>query len=485
MKKIFALILGITLAYSCSTSSDGNGNSTTTVVPIAPSNLTGVVASPTQINLSWTDNSTNETGFKIERKTGTGNYAIVGTTSDDITTFSNTGLTPSTSYTYRVYSNNSVGNSLTYSNELNLTTTSLINLPTLTTGALSLITSSSAVSGGTISSDGGASITARGVCWSTSTNPTIALTTKTNDGTGTATFTSNISNLTPGTIYYVRAYATNSLGTSYGNEITFSALAVIPTITTSTVSTITTSTASSGGTISSDGGASITARGVCWSTSANPTIALSTKTNNGSGIGTFVSNLSSLALNVTYYIRSYATNIVGTGYGNEISFTTRYAIGDIGPAGGFIFYDKGVSSNGWRYLEASPSDYNTGIAWWNGTWVYTNTTGISPNTSLGAGKANTLLIISANNNLSNAAKVCDNYSYNGFSDWYLPSSEELQLICQNLYSAGIGNLQPNFYWSSTDTNRIHNATWMQLNGCYVRTDGGRDMLNLVRPIRQF
>ena len=386
MKKIFALILGITLAYSCSTSSDGNGNSTTTVVPIAPSNLTGVVASPTQINLSWTDNSTNETGFKIERKTGTGNYAIVGTTSDDITTFSNTGLTPSTSYTYRVYSNNSVGNSLTYSNELNLTTTSLINLPTLTTGALSLITSSSAVSGGTISSDGGASITARGVC---------------------------------------------------------------------------------------------------WSTSANPTIALSTKTNNGSGIGTFVSNLSSLALNVTYYIRSYASNIVGTGYGNEISFTTRYAIGDIGPAGGFIFYDKGVSSNGWRYLEASPSDYNTGIAWWNGTWVYTNTTGISPNTSLGAGKANTLLIISANNNLSNAAKVCDNYSYNGFSDWYLPSSEELQLICQNLYSSGIGNLQPNFYWSSTDTNRIHNATWMQLNGCYVRTDGGRDMLNLVRPIRQF
>jgi uncharacterized protein (TIGR02145 family) len=122
MKKIFTLVLGITFAFSCSTSSDGNGNSNTTVVPFAPSNLTGTVASSTQINLSWTDNSTNEAGFKIERKTGTGVYAVVGTTATDITTYSDNGLTPNTTYTYRVYSNNAVGNSLTYSNELTLTT---------------------------------------------------------------------------------------------------------------------------------------------------------------------------------------------------------------------------------------------------------------------------------------------------------------------------------------------------------------------------
>lgn len=221
MKKIIILILGIALVYGCSTSNDGNGNSTTTVVPIAPSNLTGTVVSTTQINLSWTDHSTNETGFKIERKTGSGVYAVVGTTATDITTFSDAGLTPSTTYTYRVYSNNAFGNSLTYSNELNLTTTSLINLPTLTTGALSLITSSSAVSGGTISSDGGATITAKGVCWSTSTNPSINLSTKTSNGTGIGTFTSNITSLSANTIYYLRAYATNSVGTAYGNEIVF------------------------------------------------------------------------------------------------------------------------------------------------------------------------------------------------------------------------------------------------------------------------
>ncbi|WP_293896008.1 FISUMP domain-containing protein [Flavobacterium sp.] len=124
-KNLFFLFLSILLISGCSTNSDGNGNSTTTVVPIAPSNLNGtVVASTTQINLSWTDNSTNETGFKIERKTGAGTYAVVGTTATDINTFSDTGLTPCTTYTYRIYSYNSVGNSPTYSNELILNTTS-------------------------------------------------------------------------------------------------------------------------------------------------------------------------------------------------------------------------------------------------------------------------------------------------------------------------------------------------------------------------
>jgi uncharacterized protein (TIGR02145 family) len=219
MKKLISLILGISLVYSCSTSSDGNGN--TTVVPAPPSNLTGVIASTTQINLSWTDNSTNETGFKIERKTGTGAYAVVGFTEADITTFNDTDLTPSTAYSYRVYSSNAIGDSLTSSNELTLTTTSEINLPTLTTIAVTSIDNTTAVSGGTISGDGGGNITARGVCWSTNINPTIDLSTKTSDGVGTGAFTSAISALVANTTYYARAYATNSAGTAYGNQVSF------------------------------------------------------------------------------------------------------------------------------------------------------------------------------------------------------------------------------------------------------------------------
>ena len=221
MKKLVLIILLISIGYSCSTNTDSDGNSNTTVIPLAPSNLTGTVISSTQINLSWTDNSTNETSFKIERKSGSSSYAIVGTTLNDITTFVDSGLIPGTTYTYRVYSNNSVGNSLTYSNELTLTTTSLVVLPVLTTTAVSSITDNTAVSGGNITSDGGAAITSRGVCWNTSPNPTIALTTKTSNGSGTGNYSSNLTGLSANTTYYVRAYATNSVGTAYGAELSF------------------------------------------------------------------------------------------------------------------------------------------------------------------------------------------------------------------------------------------------------------------------
>lgn len=96
----------------------------------------------------------------------------------------------------------------------------------------------------------------------------------------------------------------------------------IPTLTTTSVSSITSSTASSGGNISNDGGASIAARGICWSTSHNPTISDS-KTSNGTGIGNFASSITGLTVNTTYYVRAYATNSAGTAYGNEVSFTTK------------------------------------------------------------------------------------------------------------------------------------------------------------------
>lgn len=95
------------------------------------------------------------------------------------------------------------------------------NLPTISTGSIANITSITATSGGNITADGGAAITARGVCWSTSQNPTIALSTKTADGTGTGIFTSSLTGHSAGTTYYVRAYASNSAGTAYGNQVSF------------------------------------------------------------------------------------------------------------------------------------------------------------------------------------------------------------------------------------------------------------------------
>jgi len=192
-------------------------------------------------------------------------------------------------------------------------------IPELTTVAISDVGLTSAVSGGTIVTDGGEDITAKGVCWSTSTNPTVA-DSKTSDGTGSANFTSNIVGLSEGTTYYVRAYSTNEVGTAYGNELTFTTNEVTGAVLTTTeVSAVTSSSAVAGGNITDDGGGNITARGVCWGTSPEPTV---NKTTDGTGTGDFTSNITGLLDGTVYYYRAYATNSSGTTYGQEFSFIT-------------------------------------------------------------------------------------------------------------------------------------------------------------------
>ncbi|MCR4812884.1 MAG: hypothetical protein K5867_09875 [Bacteroidales bacterium] len=174
-----------------------------------------------------------------------------------------------------------------------------------------------------MTNDGNATVTARGVCWSTSHNPTVS-NSHTTDGSGTGSFTSSITVLSANTTYYVRAYATNSVGTAYGSEVSFttSAIVSLPTVTTSSVGSITLSTATCGGNVTNDGNATVTARGVCWSTSHNPTVSYS-HTTDGSGTGSFTSSITWLSSNTTYYVRAYATNSAGTAYGEERTFITN------------------------------------------------------------------------------------------------------------------------------------------------------------------
>jgi len=196
-------------------------------------------------------------------------------------------------------------------------------VPTLTIADATSITSTTASCVGTISSDGGSAVTARGVCWNTTQNPTIA-DSKTTNGTGKGSFTGEISGLTPGETYYVRAYATNGIGTAYSNQIDFSTTAIAPSLTTTVITAIAATTASGGGNITNDGGAAIAARGVCWSTSHEPTTA-DPKTTDNSGTGSFTSSLSELTTGTTYFVRAYATNSIGTSYGNEVTFKTTAA----------------------------------------------------------------------------------------------------------------------------------------------------------------
>jgi hypothetical protein len=218
----------------------------------------------------------------------------------------------------RAYVKNNIG--VFYSNEVIITTITP-QKAVLTTIPVGTITINSGLSGGVISSDGNAPITQRGICYSTSTGPTITNSFTTN-GIGTGTYTSTISGLAAGTTYYVKAYAINLAGTSYGDEVKFTTLAITkPTLNTASVSSISTNSATSGGTIVTDGNATITQSGVCYSTSANPTIA-NFQTIDGSATGTYVSRLTGLKPGTTYYVKAYATNSAGTGYGPETSFTT-------------------------------------------------------------------------------------------------------------------------------------------------------------------
>ena len=190
------------------------------------------------------------------------------------------------------------------------------------TGLVTNITSNSCTIQGTIIDNGGVSITQHGHCWSVSENPSVSdSTTHLGSRNSTGSFTSNLTGLSSNTIYYVKAYSTNNKDTAYGNVTNLKTSLGLPSLNTTTVTSITDITSKTGGKITNDGGTPVTFRGVCWNTSQNPTIA-DNKTTDGTGSGSFISNLTGLTAITKYYIRAYATNSAGTAYGNQVSFVT-------------------------------------------------------------------------------------------------------------------------------------------------------------------
>ena len=197
--------------------------------------------------------------------------------------------------------------------------------PTLATSQVLNIKSDSATVVGFVVAEG-SGFTERGICYNTSAEPTIANSkvAYTENGT-TATFDVKLGSLIYATKYYARAYATGASGTVYGEEVTFTTLPVVPTITTTGITAITGTSAAGGGNITVTGGAAIIARGICFGTDHNPTIA-GNKTTDGAGSGEFTSSLTGLLGLTTYYVRSYATNSAGTAYGPEVTFTTLVSV---------------------------------------------------------------------------------------------------------------------------------------------------------------
>jgi hypothetical protein len=250
--------------------------------------------------------------------------------------------------------------------------------------------------------------------------------------------------------------SSNSSSSGYGSL-------VLPLITTNAMSGITSNSATYSGSVSNANGYEIMERGFVYSTSPHPTINAN-KILVGNGIGAFdtITDLSYgyahlLTPNTTYFVRAYAlteNNICA--YGNEISFTTL-SVGNVGPGGGLVFFNKGNTDSGWQYLEAAPSDQSTAIWGCSGTSI--------PGTQLnvGTGENNTALIV-ANCAGSHAARLCSDLVLGGQSDWFLPSRDESNLMYQNLQVSGLGNFSNSVYLSSSEYNFNYARGFLFSNG---------------------
>ena len=281
------------------------------------------------------------------------------------------------------------------------------NWPTITTNAVSDITSTSAKTGGKVIYNGPADITARGVCWSTSHNPTIEEN-HTEDGIGTGSFISDLANLSDNTRFFVRAYATNMHGTYYGDVKTFATTSAIPIVTldVNSFELVSSNSISCTSNVISDGGLEVTERGVCWSTLPYPTIA-DPHTSDGMGTGYFHSILTDMTDNTTYYIRSYATNITETSYSEQFVLSSDYRT--------YLGFPRMVYYGSTYVIYPDLGGY---MSW------------------------------------ENAYTTCLNLDYAGYNDWRLPDDYELYHMYLNRETIGgfimseVSN--SSYYWSNTD-----------------------------------
>ena len=181
---------------------------------------------------------------------------------------------------------------------------------------------------------------------------------------------------------------------------------------------------------------------------------------------------------------SAVIGLVGCG-GSQTTPLLTYTVGDTGPAGGLIFYDKGSYSDGWRYLEAAPAS----TEWKNKPWGSFDAAFIGETEmEIGTGQSNTTTIVTWLNSHSEtgkAAQLCDALVYGGYSDWFLPSKDELNLMYVNLKVYGVGGFVDNYYWSSSNQGPFSNA-WAQDfgNGAQDYYGEGGNYLR-VRAVRAF
>jgi len=436
-----------------------------------------------------------------------------------------------------------------------------VRIPQVTTKGVSRITGKTAAVTAEITLSGVSSITASGICWSDKDEPTVD-DNKTTDGIANiGVYTSTATNLLPGTKYYIRAYATNAEGTGYGEVQTFTTLAELKSIEITTAKTIipkglrqqfvATGTFSDNTTkdltrivtwtSTNDEAATINANGLLIASQEGTTTVSAVADGVSSSVEITIDKAQVIQLTITpqdldslmpgksaavkasaLYTDSTTADVTGSVTWSS-SNTTAATISSAGVinalkvgttkisatingvsathdlrvmlipgeayAGGLIIY---VDQTGEHGIVAAPSNQSEGVVWMPGSWEYSDDPGFTPDASIGSGEANTATIVALMGEGKYAAKICYDLVLNGHDDWFLPSIDELALICQNLFQKGLGNLDTDpgvegeFYWSSTHVSKRTNVNWMQLNnGCQYRTDLGPGMEIRVRAVRKF
>ncbi|MBR5983282.1 MAG: hypothetical protein IK025_06125 [Bacteroidales bacterium] len=239
----------------------------------------------------------------VECSAGTGNFAKILT-----------NLSSNTTYYYKSYATNAIGTSY---GEVKQFTTSSPNAPTVQTSSATNITLTGATISGNVTSDGGATITTRGFMYGTDASN---LTQNVQSGSGTGTYTKNITGLDASTTYYYKAYATNVAGTSYGEVKQFTTSSPNqPTVQTGSATNITLDGVTLSGNVTADGGSTVTDRGFMYGISSSN---LTQSAQSESGTGSYTKNITGLDASTTYYYKAYATNAAGTSYGQVKQFTT-------------------------------------------------------------------------------------------------------------------------------------------------------------------
>jgi len=341
------------------------------------------------------------------------------------------------------------------------------SIPDLNTFEVNNITNISASSGGEIKNKGKYEIIRQGICWSIKPNPTIA-DYRIKDDSDSDTFTIEITGLIPDTKYYLRAYATNYIGTGYGNEIEFQTTVEAPVVSTNSISAKTINSIRCGGNISSDGGDVIVARGVCWGENPEPLIS-DNKTDDGQSPGQFTSEVTNLRSNTKYYIRAYATNNVGTTYGDIQSFTLWLNVQDepINDIDGNTYNTIRIGDQIWMQENLRVTKFQNGIS----LKQLSNQSDWSEKETYGY--------------YTNVEYVSFGYVYNGYaidgnenicpSGWHVPTESEWNTLINYLGGSSVagGKMKESsdYYWTLPNLGADNVSGFTALPNGYVGSDG--------------